>query len=229
MLERTRRGLAGRPGGGGEAPQSGHRWADWWLAEISTLAGDHEDASNRLRVVCDWLDATEQLPFLETYLGCLGRSLCMLGRFDEAEQAAERARSLEETLGGLVPDYLWRQVLARVHAHRGELAEAERLAREAVAASEQTDSLDDQCRALWDLAEVLAAAGASTRRKRRSSRRSTAAGGRRTSRWPVKSASGSLSCGRRCSRRRERGPAAIPRRDSPPRWLYWSLVVRAPC
>ena len=139
--------------------QSGHRWADWWLAEISTLAGDHEDASNRLRVVCDWLDATEQLPFLETYLGYLGRSLCMLGRFDEAEQAAERARSLEETLGGLVPDYLWRQVLARVHAHRGELAEAERLAREAVAASEQTHSLDDQCRVLWDLAEVLAAAG----------------------------------------------------------------------
>ena len=138
--------------------QSGHRWADWWLAEISTLAGDHEDASNRLRVVCDWLDATEQLPFLETYLGYLGRSLCMLGRFDEAEQAAERARSLEETLGGLVPNYLWRQVLARVHAHRGELAEAERLAREAVAASEQTDSLDDQCRVLWDLAEVLAAA-----------------------------------------------------------------------
>ena len=58
-----------------------------------------------------------------------------------------------------LPDYRWRQVLARVHAHRGELAEAERLAREAVAASEQTDSLNDQCLALWDLAEVLAAAG----------------------------------------------------------------------
>jgi tetratricopeptide (TPR) repeat protein len=83
----------------------------------------------------------------------------MLGRFDEAEQAADRGRSLEETLGGLVPDYLWRQVLARVHAHRGELAEAERLAREAVAASEQTDSLDGQCRVFWDLAEVLVAAG----------------------------------------------------------------------
>ena len=56
-------------------------------------------------------------------------------------------------------DYLWRQVLARVHAHRGDLAEAERLAREAVAASELSDSLNDQCLALWDLAEVLAAAG----------------------------------------------------------------------
>jgi tetratricopeptide (TPR) repeat protein len=55
-------------------------------------------------------------------------------------------------------DYLWRQVLARVHAHRGDLAEAEKLARAAVAGSEQSDSLDDQCLALWDLAEVLAAA-----------------------------------------------------------------------
>jgi thioredoxin-like negative regulator of GroEL len=49
-------------------------------------------------------------------------------------------------------------VLARVHEHRGELAEAEQLAREAVAFSQRTDSLDEQCLALWDLAEVLAAA-----------------------------------------------------------------------
>jgi tetratricopeptide (TPR) repeat protein len=47
---------------------------------------------------------------------------------------------------------------SRVWAHRGELAEAERLAREAVALSERNDSLDVQCLALWDLAEVLAAA-----------------------------------------------------------------------
>ena len=39
------------------------------------------------------------------------------------------------------------------------LAEAERLAREAVAVSERTDLLNEQCLALWDLGEVLAAAG----------------------------------------------------------------------
>jgi hypothetical protein len=50
-------------------------------------------------------------------------------------------------------------VLARVHVHRGAWAEAERLARHAVAASEETDSLDVQCFALWDLAEVLATSG----------------------------------------------------------------------
>src|SRR6266540_239450 len=141
---------------------SGTRWPDWHLAEISGLAGDHEDASNRLRIVCEWLEATEQLPHLATYLSFLGRSLCRLGRFDEAAPFAERARAIGKTIGAggdSVPDnYLWRQVLARVLAHRGELAEAERHAREAVAGSEQSDSLDDQCLALWDLAEVLAAA-----------------------------------------------------------------------
>jgi tetratricopeptide (TPR) repeat protein len=81
----------------------------------------------------------------------------VLGRFDEAEEAAERARSLEEELG--TPDYSWRQVLARVKAHRGDRAEAERLTREAVAATEEGDLLNEQCLAHWDLGEVLAAAG----------------------------------------------------------------------
>ena len=50
-------------------------------------------------------------------------------------------------------------MLARVEAHRGDLAEAERLAQEAVAISEESDLLNEQCLALWDLGEVLAAAG----------------------------------------------------------------------
>ena len=73
--------------------QSGTRWPDWCLAEISTLAGDHEDASKRLRIVCDWLEATGAVRVPRGYLGRLGRSLCMLGRFDEAEQVA-RARAI---------------------------------------------------------------------------------------------------------------------------------------
>jgi tetratricopeptide (TPR) repeat protein len=137
--------------------QSRTRWAEWHLAEISILAGDHEAASRQLRVLCDWLDATEDNAHLATYLPLLGRSLCVLGRFDEAEQLARRAWGIDED------DPMSRayacEVLARVHTHRGELAEAERLAREAVAASERTDSLNDQCLAFRDLADVLAAAG----------------------------------------------------------------------
>ncbi len=56
---------------------------------------------------------------------------------------------------------LWRQVQALVDSSRGHHAEAEQLAREAVAITERTDALNWQGDALTDLAEVLHAAGRS--------------------------------------------------------------------
>src|SRR5207302_7316628 len=100
--------------------QSATRWADWHLAEISSLAGDYEDEASRLRIVCEWLETVRQPGQLVEYLGRLGRPLCMLGRFDEAEQCAKQAQSLEETIGWVaLPANRWRQVLARGHAYRG--------------------------------------------------------------------------------------------------------------
>ena len=52
-----------------------------------------------------------------------------------------------------------RQVRAKVHARRGRHAEAERLAREAVAACEKTEMVDAQGDVYADLAEVLLLAG----------------------------------------------------------------------
>lgn len=56
----------------------------------------------------------------------LGRSLCALGRYDEAEPWVQLGRDL-----GIEPDLttqlLWRQVQALVVSHRGQHAEAERL------------------------------------------------------------------------------------------------------
>jgi len=137
------------------------RWADWTMAEMSILTGDYEDATRRLRMLCDWLEATDQRGLLESYLPLLGRWLCQLGRFDEAEPLAQRAQALEEARFPEMPDgwHNWRQVAARVHAARGEPDAAEQLAREAVALGEKNESLDVQCLVRWDLAEVLAAAG----------------------------------------------------------------------
>jgi tetratricopeptide (TPR) repeat protein len=56
---------------------------------------------------------------------------------------------------------LSRQVQALVHARRGHHTQAEQLAREAVAITERTDALNLQGDALFDLAEVLHAAGRS--------------------------------------------------------------------
>ena len=134
-------------------------WGEWmlprsrpWAATTRTQATASAPSANGSR---RWSSSRSS----GNYLGRLGRSLCKLGRFADAERAADRARSLEETWGGSVPDYIWREVMARVHAHRGDLVEAERLAREAVQASELTDQLDDQCHVLCALAEVLATAG----------------------------------------------------------------------
>jgi class 3 adenylate cyclase/tetratricopeptide (TPR) repeat protein len=128
------------------------------LAEIARMAGDHQTAARHLETLCAWLDEREQLGLLGTYVCLLGRELCALGRFDEAEPLARRARGLagDDNPGG---SYGWRQVQALILAHRGEHAEAERLAGDAVASVEQTDSLTQQGDAWCDLAEVLAAAG----------------------------------------------------------------------
>jgi tetratricopeptide (TPR) repeat protein len=87
----------------------------------------------------------------------LGRELCALGRFDEAEALARRGREL--AADDNIDSGLWRQVQARVLAHRGEHSEAERLAREAVARVDQSDNLPWQGDAWCELAEVLEAAG----------------------------------------------------------------------
>jgi tetratricopeptide (TPR) repeat protein len=134
----------------------GRRLLEWRVAEIALMRGDLEEAATRLRLMCNWLEEREQLPYLALYLALLGRVLCALGSFDEAEALAIRAGELGEGDSTTVP---WRQVQALVHSHRGEHAEAEVAAREAVDAVERTDGLNDQAAAWCDLAEVLEAAG----------------------------------------------------------------------
>jgi class 3 adenylate cyclase len=134
----------------------GRRIGEIRLAEIARMAGDHQAAADHLQILCAWLEERELYGPLRTYVSLLGRELCVLGRFDEAEALARRGREL-------APDddidaALWKQVEARVLAHRGEHSEAERLAREAVARAEQTDNLPWQGDAWCELAEVLEAA-----------------------------------------------------------------------
>jgi tetratricopeptide (TPR) repeat protein len=134
------------------------RWGIWILAEVAAISGDHEAASRHLLDVCEWLQATGQVATLSTQVSVRGRSLCLLGRFDEAEPLAERGRELVWD-DDLVTQALWRQVKARVLAQGGDIVEAERLACEAVAIIARTDSLDSQGKAFFDLGEVLAVAG----------------------------------------------------------------------
>jgi tetratricopeptide (TPR) repeat protein len=136
----------------------GRRFGEWRLAEIAIFTGEHEAAAAHLRELCAWLEEQGLLGYLSTFAPLLGRELCTLARFDEAEPLARRGRELAEE-GDVTTQALWRQVQALVHAHRGEYAEGVGLAREAVVITEQTDGLNFQGSALCDLAEVLHAAG----------------------------------------------------------------------
>ena len=128
------------------------------LAEIATLAGDHEAAARYWRVWCDLLEERGHHAMLSTCAPQLGRSLCALGRYDEAEPLAQLGRELGDEQD-VATQTLWRQVQALVCSHRGQQEEAERLAREAVAIAEGTDGLNMQGDALCDLAEVLQRGG----------------------------------------------------------------------
>jgi tetratricopeptide (TPR) repeat protein len=117
------------------------------------LAGDHEAAACHLREYCGYLQK-RGLHYLSTYAPSLGRSLCMLGRHEEAQPWARLGRELgdQQDVG---TQMLWRQAQALICSQRGQHEAAEQLAREAVVLSEKTDTLTHQGDALWDLADVL--------------------------------------------------------------------------
>jgi tetratricopeptide (TPR) repeat protein len=128
------------------------------LAWIARLEGDEERAFHYFRTFCDSLEEHGQSGALSMFAPELGRSLCALGRHEEAEPLAQLGRKLANEQD-LSSQACWRQAQALVHASREEHAEAERLAREAVAITERSDALTEQGDALGDLATVLRAAG----------------------------------------------------------------------
>ena len=122
------------------------------------ILGDLAAAERIMRPAIDWLAQRQEKAFLSTVAPQLGRVVAKMGRLDEAE---ELARLGQETAPAddWVSQVLWREALALAKAGRGELKEAERLAREAVAMTQGVDYLDSMAWAWDDLALVLTAAG----------------------------------------------------------------------
>jgi tetratricopeptide (TPR) repeat protein len=96
--------------------------------------------------------------FLPFGAGNRAQALYALDRLDEADAWAGRAAELG-TSDDTWKEMLWRQVKAKVLARRGEHAEAERLAGEAVAICDGTEMLNAQGDVYADLGEVLVLAG----------------------------------------------------------------------
>ncbi len=125
---------------------------------LELLAGDPAAAADSGREAMRLWDEFGERGYASGTAGGLAQALYELDRLDEAETWAGRAAELGAT-DDKATQQLWRQVKAKVLARRGEQAEAERLAREAVAIGEETDQLDAVADAYGDLGEVLLLAG----------------------------------------------------------------------
>jgi predicted ATPase/class 3 adenylate cyclase len=122
-------------------------WVEW-------LAGDPAAAEREFRAGYETLSDIGEMAWLSTVVALLAEAVYAQGRYDEAEalaQVSEKASEAEDTYSQVA----WRGVRAKVLGRRGRVAQAERLARDAVNLVEATDFLPLQWHALMSSGEVL--------------------------------------------------------------------------
>ena len=125
---------------------------------VEMLAGDLDAAERIARDAVAILERMGERSYLSSAAALLAHALSGLGELDEAERfsrTSEDAAAADDAFSQV----LWRSARAKIRARRGELAEAEALAREAVAVAERTDLLNTHGDTLADLGDVVALAG----------------------------------------------------------------------
>jgi class 3 adenylate cyclase/tetratricopeptide (TPR) repeat protein len=124
-------------------------YAGW--AEL--IAGDAAAAERELRIGYEELERMGEQSYLSTTAAFLARAVFAQALYDEAERLTEVS---DETAAehDLISHVMWRGTRAKVLARRSD-GDAERLARESVELSLETDCLNMQADALVDLAETL--------------------------------------------------------------------------
>ena len=125
---------------------------------VEMLAGDLDAAERIARDAVAIFERMGERSYLSSAAALLAHALA--GR-DELDEAERYSRTSEETAAAddVFSQVLWRTARAKIRARRGELAEAESLAREAAALTERTDLLNTHGDTLTDLGEVIALAG----------------------------------------------------------------------
>jgi class 3 adenylate cyclase len=127
---------------------------------VELLAGDVIAAERELRVGCEFLERIGELGYLSSAAPLLADALLAQGRDSEALEVTNRWPAERLTVPEDIDAQVgWRRVRAKALARLGDLDEAERLAREAVALASRTDFAEARSLATADLAEVLRRAG----------------------------------------------------------------------
>jgi DNA-binding SARP family transcriptional activator/class 3 adenylate cyclase len=129
-----------------------------WLLPIHfgffALVDDPAAAERDLRAGYEALKGIGETSHFSSYAGHLARTMCALGRYDEAQWLSRESEEAARP-NDVHSQLLWRSARAQALAHKGALGAAEALAREAVAFAAESDFLDSHGAALSDLAEVL--------------------------------------------------------------------------
>jgi class 3 adenylate cyclase/tetratricopeptide (TPR) repeat protein len=127
-------------------------------AEIELLAENPAGAADAALASVAHLEELGEHGWMSTTAGWAAEALYRLGRDDEAWALTDKADAAGAD-DDVITQMFIRQVRAKILARRGRYAEAERLARQAIALVEPTDMLDAHGTAHVDLAVVLSAAG----------------------------------------------------------------------
>lgn len=123
-------------------------------AMVRMLAGEPALAEAALRADLDALASIEGVSALATTTAMLAQAVYAQGRIDEAGELC-RVTADATAADDIFTQVIWRGVQAKILAVEGRCAEAEALARDAVASIAPTDLLSQHGDAMLDLAEVL--------------------------------------------------------------------------
>ncbi len=154
MIERgiaTRRTL-------GDLPGAAMTQAEGLGYFCSMVIGDWERALRDLEQGHAALREMQDRNYLAVTCGWIAHALLELGRTDDAMRFVDECRAAAAD-GWVAAQVLWRGAAARIAVRRGDAAQADRLAREAVDLALRTDRVDTQTDALMDLADVLRVLG----------------------------------------------------------------------
>ena len=127
-------------------------------AMVELLAGDPVAAERLMRQGYAALEGMGEKAVLSTTAAFLGQALLAQGRHEEAGQWAERSAE-QANEDDMHSQSMWRAVRASVLSARGDLADAERDARDALAFADRTDDTNAIADAHVVLGSVLALRG----------------------------------------------------------------------
>jgi ATP/maltotriose-dependent transcriptional regulator MalT len=127
-------------------------------ARIHLLQGDLTHAQEALERSYAVLRQHGDRSYLPTRAARLAEVLAQRGERGEARQWLDKAKA-GSTPSDVMTEWLWRLAESKLLIHSGDSDEAERIAREAIAITDQTDTVNYQADCRVALADVLADAG----------------------------------------------------------------------